>query len=164
MASTTAASAARKPDRPNVILLLGDDHRWDALSCMGNRAIHTPHLDQLSADGITFHNHFCTTAICCVSRASIFLGQYAGTHRIENFKTPPESRAGREYVLYEELYDEKAGRQETKNLSADPQYTKQLKALSRYHDVWKHSLQNWIAKTRWVNPIKKNDLVSDCVD
>ncbi|MGH2507844.1 MAG: sulfatase family protein [Ktedonobacteraceae bacterium] len=86
--SVVTASAASKKDRPNIILLLGDDHRWDALSCMGNRAINTPHLDQLSAQGITFHNHFCTTAICCVSRASIFLGQYAGTHHIEDFKTP----------------------------------------------------------------------------
>jgi len=75
-------SAAEKQKPPNVILILGDDHRWDALGCMGNKIIQTPHLDQLARDGVIFDNHFATTPICWTSRASIMLGQYARTHGI----------------------------------------------------------------------------------
>lgn len=77
---------ARK--RPNILFVLADDHRADALGCMGHGIVQTPQLDRLAREGVLFENHFCTTPICCASRASIMLGQYAGTHGINDFKTP----------------------------------------------------------------------------
>src|SRR3954452_1488321 len=74
--------------KPNILFVLADDHRADALGCMGNRIVQTPELDRLARDGVIFDNHFCTPPICCASRASIMLGQYAGTHGINDFKTP----------------------------------------------------------------------------
>jgi arylsulfatase A-like enzyme len=74
--------------RPNVIVLLTDDQRWDALGCMGNRDIRTPNIDRLSARGVTFENNFVTTSICMVSRASLFTGQHSRTHDIQNFEKP----------------------------------------------------------------------------
>jgi arylsulfatase A-like enzyme len=79
-------AAERKP--PNILFVLADDHRADALGCMGNRIVQTPELDRLAQNGVIFENHFCTTPICSASRASIMLGQYAGTHGINDFKTP----------------------------------------------------------------------------
>jgi arylsulfatase A-like enzyme len=73
--------------RPNIIFLLTDDHRADALGAAGNRIIQTPNLDKLANDGIRFSNAFVTTSICCVSRASIFSGQYMRRHGIDNFGT-----------------------------------------------------------------------------
>lgn len=73
--------------RPNIIFLLTDDHRWDALGVMGNRIIHTPHLDALASNGILFKKAYVTTSICCVSRASILSGQYASRHKINDFTT-----------------------------------------------------------------------------
>lgn len=73
--------------RPNIILMLADDHRADVLGCMGNTVVKTPQLDRLAGEGTLFENHFCTTPICCVSRASIMLGQYASTHKINDFDT-----------------------------------------------------------------------------
>jgi arylsulfatase A-like enzyme len=75
--------------------LLADDMRWDALGCTGNRLGRTPNLDALAARGVVFRNHFVTTSICCVSRASIFSGQYARRHKINDFVTPftPEAFA-----------------------------------------------------------------------
>jgi arylsulfatase A-like enzyme len=84
--SLSQESGARK--RPNILFMLGDDHRWDALGCRGNRIIQTPQLDLLAREGVLFENHFCTTPICCASRASIMLSQYAGTNRIYDFATP----------------------------------------------------------------------------
>ena len=75
-------------ERPNVILLLTDDHRWNALGYAGNEIIQTPHLDSLARRGAYFKNAFVTTAICAVSRASILSGQYARRHDIWDFNTP----------------------------------------------------------------------------
>lgn len=70
---------------PNLLFLLGDDHRWDALGCMGNPIIQTPNIDSLSRSGVTFENNFVTTAICVTSRASYFTGLYARKHGILAF-------------------------------------------------------------------------------
>ncbi|MBA3972721.1 MAG: sulfatase [Candidatus Solibacter sp.] len=84
---TAAAGVLRGQggQRPNLLFLLGDDHRWDALGCMGNRTIQTPNIDGLSRGGVTFENNFVTTAICVTSRASFFSGLYARKHGILAF-------------------------------------------------------------------------------
>ncbi|MDE3199207.1 MAG: sulfatase-like hydrolase/transferase [Acidobacteriota bacterium] len=87
----TALSAlpARAADRPpNLIVLLGDDHRADALGASGNPVVKTPQLDRLAGEGVLFENHFATTPICCASRASIMLGEYTASHKIYDFATP----------------------------------------------------------------------------
>jgi arylsulfatase A-like enzyme len=78
---------SRKGKRPNFIFLLTDDQRWDTLGVMGNSIVKTPNMDQLARQGIMFSNAYVTTAICCTSRASIFLGQYARRHGINDFST-----------------------------------------------------------------------------
>lgn len=77
----------RAAQRPNIIFLLTDDQRWDTLGAMGNKIIQTPNMDALAKSGVMFSNAFVTTSICCTSRASIFLGQYARRHGINDFKT-----------------------------------------------------------------------------
>jgi arylsulfatase A-like enzyme len=73
--------------KPNIIFILTDDQRFDALGVMGNRIIQTPNLDKLANDGMLFKNAFVTTSICCVSRASILTGQYESRHKINDFTT-----------------------------------------------------------------------------
>jgi arylsulfatase A-like enzyme len=72
--------------RPNIIFLLTDDHRWDALGAMGNKIIQTPNLDALANRGILFNKAYVTTAICMVSRASLLSGQYMSRHQIDDFQ------------------------------------------------------------------------------
>jgi arylsulfatase A-like enzyme len=79
---------AQNQIRPNLILLLTDDHRFDALGCAGNPIIQTPTIDKLAHEGTRFTNAFVTTSICATSRASIFTGQYARRHGINDFVTP----------------------------------------------------------------------------
>ena len=83
---TPGRAAAGRP--PNIIFLLTDDHRWDALGCAGNRIVRTPNIDAMAAGGVRFTNAFVTTSICATSRASIFSGQYARRHGIHDFATP----------------------------------------------------------------------------
>lgn len=73
--------------RPNIIMLLTDDQRWDTLGCMGNKIIKTPNIDRLASQGVVFDNVFVTTSICMTNRACIFTGQYASRHGILDFKT-----------------------------------------------------------------------------
>lgn len=73
--------------RPNIIFLLTDDHRWNAVGFMNNSIIHTPNLDKLAQKGAVFENAYATSSICCVSRASILTGQHLAKHKIGNFDT-----------------------------------------------------------------------------
>ena len=78
---TATASAA---SRPNVLFILCDDLRPDALGCYGSKHVKTPNIDRLAAEGVLFQNAFCTTSLCSPSRASILSGLYAHTHGVTN--------------------------------------------------------------------------------
>jgi len=73
---------------PNIVVILSDDHRWDALGVMDHPVLETPSLDRLAAEGILFENAFCTTSLCSPSRASFLTGLYAHTHGVQNNMTP----------------------------------------------------------------------------
>jgi len=85
-AAAALPAPSQSSKRPNILFLLADDQRWDALGCMGNRIIRTPVIDRLAAEGVTFYNNFCATAICMTSRASIFTGQLEKTHGVSSFQ------------------------------------------------------------------------------
>ena len=87
LAAVTLAgrSEAIAASRPNLIFLLTDDQRWDSLGCYGNQIIHTPNIDALSRDGVTFDRAFVTTSICAPNRACILTGQYAARHGMLQF-------------------------------------------------------------------------------
>ena len=73
LAAATAFAAAA---RPNIVMIVSDDHGRDALGCYGNPVVRTPHLDALAADGTRFTAAFCTTASCSPSRSVILSGQH----------------------------------------------------------------------------------------
>ena len=75
-------------ERPNLLVLVTDDQRWDAIGCMGNSFLRTPNMDRLAEEGVMFVNNFCTTSICMSSRASIFTGMYTRRHGINRFDQP----------------------------------------------------------------------------
>ncbi len=77
--------------RPNFLILISDDQRWDQVSYPGNQIIpelKTPNLDGLASQGVYFANGFVTSPICAVSRASIMTGRYVSTHGMNHFNTP----------------------------------------------------------------------------
>ncbi len=77
--------ANAQSSRPNILFFFLDDMRWDAASYTGNKVITTPNIDALAAQGTVFENAFSTTAICMVSRASVFMGQHMQRHGITGF-------------------------------------------------------------------------------
>ena len=70
---------------PNVLVIITDDHRHDALGCAGNRLAITPHMDALAAKGVRFTQTIATTAICCASRAAIYTGMYNRRNGVHDF-------------------------------------------------------------------------------
>ncbi len=82
--SGRTVEAQAVPPRPNVLIILCDDLRWNALSCTGHPHLQTPNIDRLAAEGVLFENTFCTTSLCSPSRASILSGLYAHAHGVTN--------------------------------------------------------------------------------
>ena len=74
--------------RPNIIVVVTDDQRWDMLGCAGHPILRTPNMDRIAREGVRFTNAFVTTSICAASRASIFTGVVERTHGF-TFGTPP---------------------------------------------------------------------------
>jgi len=72
--------AIAKNTRPNIVFLLTDDQASYSLGCYGNRDVRTPHIDRLAEDGISFHRHYDSTAICMASRATIVSGMFEYKH------------------------------------------------------------------------------------
>jgi arylsulfatase len=80
------AQTERNARRPlNVVLIILDDVRWDAIGAAGNATIRTPRIDQLAREGVRFEQARVATAICMVSRATLLTGQYMSRHGITEF-------------------------------------------------------------------------------
>ncbi|MFC1790989.1 sulfatase [Gemmatimonadota bacterium] len=68
--------------RPNVIVIVVDDLRWDELGVAGHPFLETPNIDALARDGAYFTNAFHSVPLCSPNRASILTGQYPSRHGI----------------------------------------------------------------------------------
>lgn len=66
--------------RPNIILFMCDQLRFDALGCYGNNQIHTPNIDSIALNGSTFDNHFVQNPVCSPSRCTVLTGRYPKNH------------------------------------------------------------------------------------
>ena len=72
--------------KPNIIFILTDDQRFDAIGYVGNKFVQTPEMDKLATSGTYFKNAIVTTPICAASRASILTGLHERSHNY-NFQT-----------------------------------------------------------------------------
>ena len=68
--------------RPNFLVILVDDLRYDEFGAGGHPYMKTPHIDRIAHEGALFERAFHTTPICSPNRASIMTGQYASRHGI----------------------------------------------------------------------------------
>ena len=72
----SSAARAGGESRPNIVLIVSDDHGCEATGCYGNPVVKTPNIDALAGEGVRFTNAFCTTASCSASRSVILTGMY----------------------------------------------------------------------------------------
>lgn len=75
----------------NVLVLMCDHHRFDALSCLGNPIARTPNLDRLAGRSVRFDNCFTQSPVCAPARHSLATGRYVHAHGVitNNHKPHP---------------------------------------------------------------------------
>ena len=74
LAAGAAVSGRAASSKPNILLLMADQFRGDALGCDGNDQIHTPHLDRLAQEGARFRCAYSCTPTCTPARAALLTG------------------------------------------------------------------------------------------
>lgn len=62
-------------EKPNILLIMTDQQRYDSLGCYGFEAAHTPNLDQVAEEGVIFDNNYVTNPICTPNRSSMLTGK-----------------------------------------------------------------------------------------
>lgn len=77
-------AVAADPVRPNIVLVITDDQRYDMLGCTGHPAAKTPNIDRLAREGVLFRYFFDATPLCSPSRASYLTGLYPHKHGVIN--------------------------------------------------------------------------------
>lgn len=82
-----AGHAAAAP-RPNIVMIISDDHMWTDYSFMGHPTIQTPHLDKLAAQSLTFTRGYVPSSLCCPSLASIITGLFPHQHKVTSNDPP----------------------------------------------------------------------------
>lgn len=78
--------------RPNILLVMSDDHAAHAISAYGSRINATPRLDQLARGGMRLDRCFCTNSICTPSRATILTGTYSHINGVTTLRTHLDNR------------------------------------------------------------------------
>lgn len=87
--TTTRAPQATR--RPNIVMILTDDHASHAISAYGSVVNETPHIDAIAARGRRIDNCFCTNALCTPSRAAILTGTYSHINGVTTLQTPMDA-------------------------------------------------------------------------
>jgi len=63
--------------KPNILVIMSDEHNASVLGCCGNDIVQTPNLDRLARRGVTFDSCYCNSPLCVPSRLSFTSGKYA---------------------------------------------------------------------------------------
>lgn len=69
--------ARSRDDRPNIVVIMSDEHNANVMGCAGNPMARTPNLDALASEGVLFTDHYCNSPLCVPSRLSFLAGKYA---------------------------------------------------------------------------------------
>jgi arylsulfatase A-like enzyme len=80
-------AAAQQPSqnqpRPNIVLIISDQFRWDCVGAMGLNPMNlTPNLDAMARRGVLFRNAFCNQPVCAPARGCMFTSQYPWNHGV----------------------------------------------------------------------------------
>ncbi len=88
----------------NIVFILADDHRYDAMGFLNHPFLKTPEMDRMAKDGAYFKNAFVTTSLCSPSRASILTGLFMHNHGVMDNNTLAKKGS-----VFFPLYLQKAG-------------------------------------------------------
>jgi len=129
--------AGRAGPRPNILLIIDDQHSPRAMGWTGQTQVRTPHLDRFAAESVRFVNGYCSSPVCAPTRHTIYSGLYPSEHGVlhndrpmrdvptiaallnhagyttasigKMHNAPYHHRRDFQYVLHHEFYDSPAG-------------------------------------------------------
>ncbi|MCH8292217.1 sulfatase-like hydrolase/transferase [Candidatus Poribacteria bacterium] len=104
--------------RPNIILLMTDQQRWDSLGCNGNKFVSTPNVDRLAAGGANCTNSFTPWPVCTPVRATMWTGVYPHQHQLAGDHRIGLSRRGICRVARSDAHHSRLGRVGNPRLSS----------------------------------------------
>jgi uncharacterized sulfatase len=111
------SSVAVAAERPNIVMIVSDDHAWTDYGFMGHPVVQTPNIDRLANSSLTFPRGYVTSSLCCPSLATMISGRYPHQHKVtSNDPMPPEGMTAQQFrksPLFQQGRDIM-----TKNLSA----------------------------------------------
>ena len=81
IAQVLAMSAKTRP--PNLLFIMTDQQRFDAMSCAGNTVLETPNMDRLAREGVMFANAYSANPVCVPARAVFLTGYSPVNVRVE---------------------------------------------------------------------------------
>lgn len=84
LALLVAGPLMAAPNRPNIVVMMTDDQRFDFLSSAGHPFIKTPNMDRIGREGAMFKNMFVTNALCAPSRATLMTGLYSHANGVKD--------------------------------------------------------------------------------
>src|SRR4051794_26280168 len=98
-ANPASGTDAPGAPRPNVLVVLSDDHSVPHVGCYGNPDIKTPNLDRFAADGLRFDRAYVACPQCVPSRAAVMTGRSPVAVQMTRFSAPLAA----EYKVFPEI-------------------------------------------------------------
>ncbi len=88
--SCTVSWAQKNNKAPNILIILSDDHAYQAISAYGSKLMQTPNIDRIAKEGVIFQNACVTNSLCGPSRASWLTGKYSHVNglKVNNLSNP----------------------------------------------------------------------------
>ncbi|HSI32058.1 MAG: sulfatase-like hydrolase/transferase [Phycisphaerae bacterium] len=104
----TTRAAPDRAAKPNVLVIMSDEHNAGVIGCAGDAVARTPNLDALAARGVLFGAHYCSSPICTPSRQTFTTGRYVSRHNVwgntvgvpETWPTLPKMMTAAGYDAY----------------------------------------------------------------
>ncbi len=86
----TTCIAQQNKKKPNILIILSDDHAYQAISAYGSRLMQTPNIDRIAREGAIFENACVTNSLCSPSRAAWLTGKYSHVNgvKVNNISNP----------------------------------------------------------------------------
>lgn len=85
--ATPLPAFAQSNARPNIIVIMADDHAQWALGAYGLEQLETPNIDWLADQGVRFENAMSPAPVCSSARASFYTGKMPSQHGVHDFST-----------------------------------------------------------------------------
>jgi len=162
-ASCSYPRQKRMSGKPNLLFIMTDQQRSDALSIAGNSVLQTGNLDRLAKEGAYFTNAYTPCAVCCPARSSVLTGHTVEKHRMRTngLAYYPEEKEGLmtmptfdEILSGEGYHCEYYGKWHSLSSHTDI-YKNPLKASEDGHSVFAHGGQKFV----WLDSIKDKEPV-----